>query len=388
MTQPEAAFPRVRRNQAWMWRAERLKYAELVLESKDSFYDWYIDTHTQLHQYHGGPAFLPWHRQFIFELEEDLRTLDSSATLPYWDWTLDRRMAGFLTPWTLNFMGGNGTDTGIFTVSDGWLCRNVNINETALRRQFGAVTDLPTGQQVDDCLGQTPYDRDPWDSEAEPSFRNYLEGGIGPSRIHNAVHNWVGGNMRDVLSSPNDPVFFLHHANIDRIWGIWQDQHPTQSYVPQTGGPAGHNGPDKLLPRGKPAINDVTDRRKMGYVYDTDYPTIPSGGSGMLPGDVLVPGTTLYSAIGGYQLDFQANGQLGLYNGNDRSTPIWAAPRVVNGPGRLVLEPSGTLDLYDKNKVKLFTSGTSNMWGNRLYVTYEGELALFNMLEQIIWSVP
>jgi tyrosinase len=33
-------------------------------------------------------------------------------------------------------------------------------------------------------------------------------------------------------SSPNDPVFFLHHCNVDRIWAAWQLAHPTATYVP------------------------------------------------------------------------------------------------------------------------------------------------------------
>src|SRR5688572_7929608 len=41
---------------------------------------------------HRGPVFLPWHRDYILELEKDLQRLDSSVTLPYWDWTKDADM--------------------------------------------------------------------------------------------------------------------------------------------------------------------------------------------------------------------------------------------------------------------------------------------------------
>lgn len=47
---------------------------------------------------------------------------------------------------------------------------------------------------------------------------------------HNSIHNWIGGvgatdpgpygNMTNFLS-PVDPIFFLHHANIDRLWDVW-----------------------------------------------------------------------------------------------------------------------------------------------------------------------
>ena len=43
--------------------------------------------------------------------------------------------------------------------------------------------------------------------------------------MHNGVHGWVGGDMT-AMTSPNDPIFFMHHAQIDRIWAIWQRTHP------------------------------------------------------------------------------------------------------------------------------------------------------------------
>ncbi len=54
------------------------------------------------------------------------------------------------------------------------------------------------------------------------------------SQMHNGVHGWVDGTMDRVPIAPNDPVFWLHHANIDRIWAIWQTRHPTsdEQYPP------------------------------------------------------------------------------------------------------------------------------------------------------------
>jgi tyrosinase len=45
----------------------------------------------------------------------------------------------------------------------------------------------------------------------EPSFE---------SAPHNLVHNIIGGVMSDMLS-PTDPIFWLHHANVDRLWVAW-----------------------------------------------------------------------------------------------------------------------------------------------------------------------
>ena len=54
------------------------------------------------------------------------------------------------------------------------------------------------------------------------------------------MHIWVGGDMGPG-TSPNDPVFFLHHCNVDRFWALWQHAHPGLGYLPAAGGPPGHN---------------------------------------------------------------------------------------------------------------------------------------------------
>ena len=47
-------------------------------------------------------------------------------------------------------------------------------------------------------------------------FWNKLE------NVHDAVHVWVGGAMSAVPTAAYDPVFWSHHAMIDRLWYIWQ----------------------------------------------------------------------------------------------------------------------------------------------------------------------
>ena len=47
-------------------------------------------------------------------------------------------------------------------------------------------------------------------------------------RTHNAGHRFIGGHMAGAFS-PNDPVFWLHHANVDRIWAQWQDYQVAQN---------------------------------------------------------------------------------------------------------------------------------------------------------------
>jgi tyrosinase len=39
--------------------------------------------------------------------------------------------------------------------------------------------------------------------------------------VHGAVHIWVGGTMSDPSTAAADPIFWMHHANLDRLWWQW-----------------------------------------------------------------------------------------------------------------------------------------------------------------------
>jgi hypothetical protein len=64
-----------------------------------------------------GPAFLPWHRYFLWEFEQALRDISGRAnlTIPYWDWANDATRLNVFTP---ALLGGNGTGPDS-TVVDG-----------------------------------------------------------------------------------------------------------------------------------------------------------------------------------------------------------------------------------------------------------------------------
>ena len=57
------------------------------------------------------------------------------------------------------------------------------------------------------------------------------------------AHNWTGGTMSD-LDSPGDPLFFLHHCNVDRLWAIWQINHPPPGTAQYTQDPSAADHPD------------------------------------------------------------------------------------------------------------------------------------------------
>lgn len=61
------------------------------------------------------------------------------------------------------------------------------------------------------------------------AFQSRMSGvGNAPPGPHTAGHLQIGMDMFDVFSSPNDPAFFFHHANVDRMWTIWQARDPVK----------------------------------------------------------------------------------------------------------------------------------------------------------------
>ena len=51
------------------------------------------------------------------------------------------------------------------------------------------------------------------------SFRPAFEAGA-----HSRPHLFIGGAM-NTFASPDDPLFWLHHAFVDKVWTMWQDCH-------------------------------------------------------------------------------------------------------------------------------------------------------------------
>ncbi|RLV08779.1 tyrosinase [Streptomyces griseocarneus] len=271
----------VRKNQASLTATEKRNFVNAVLELKRiGVYDGFVQTHNEFIMSdgdnsdrvgHRSPSFLPWHRRFLIQFETELQKIDKSVTLPYWDWTVDRSTNSGI--WSADFLGGTGRARdsqvmdGPFAVSTGkWPIKYNFDDRMFLQRELGATAALPTRAQVDAALAIPTYDVAPWNSTSADGFRNTLEGWRGQGRIHNNVHVWIGGQMSSGFS-PNDPAFWLHHANIDRLWAEWQKMHPSSGYLP-TGGTANVvDLNDTMRPWNNVTPADMLDHTKF-YTYD------------------------------------------------------------------------------------------------------------------------
>jgi tyrosinase len=146
---------------------------------------------------HFSDFFLSWHRMYLHYFERILRKASGMTTfaLPYWNYSLaaNRRLP-------LIFRQPNSEAANpLFTPA----------------RAINGGQKLPAAAtSVADVLGEPLFF-----SDAVPSFSAGLEG-----RPHGAVHNVVGGGsgwMSSFEMAGRDPIFWLHHANIDRLWESW-----------------------------------------------------------------------------------------------------------------------------------------------------------------------
>jgi tyrosinase len=216
---------------------------------------------------HGNWYFLPWHRAYLLMYERAVRQLTgfNDFALPYWDWTTDRQMpAAFVDP----TFGGNPNSL------------------------FEPQRDAsPTDSLPDSTVGQAVINQILLDAPFEvfgtsrPAGQNNLDqswincefcGTFGrlEQTPHNLVHVFVGGIMGQA-NSALDPLFMMHHGNIDRIWWMWNE-----------GG--GVNSPDPLWnnmtfqnnffnPDGtpySPKVSDLPIPEPLGYTYNPT-PTPP-----------------------------------------------------------------------------------------------------------------
>lgn len=195
--------------------------------------------------------FLFWHRAYIRYFELAMRDQVSNAELPYWDWTLGGAPAAF----TDQNVGGNPNP--LYKARISRPNANPPINRDTRRFPGQGVrppTSLPTSEEIAGLYNITDF----------LQFSNALE------RIHDRIHGWTGGistvggrpvgsDMGVIATAAYDPIFWVHHAMIDRVWYIWQLRNGVNNI------PAGLM--DVILAPFRYRVRDVLNINAMGYEY-------------------------------------------------------------------------------------------------------------------------
>ncbi|KAK7952803.1 Di-copper centre-containing protein [Apiospora aurea] len=146
---------------------------------------------------------------------DDFAELHGGIGSCYWDWTADWADLAASSIWSPETgFGGDGNRSGPVTVGEGRCVtdgpfselRPIKYNHTYgqdLRRSFRP-------ESIGKIMRMRTYS----------DFAHELE-----YRLHNSLHYLVSGDFR-ALTAANDPIFYVHHAQMDHLWWRWQQEDP------------------------------------------------------------------------------------------------------------------------------------------------------------------
>lgn len=248
----ESLMVRVRKDAETLTENERIRFirAFSMLNQKDryTFYKQFTDMHiantdNEIHFYEN---FLPWHRLYLLNLERDLQAIDPSVSLHYWRWDFpapnlfSENFAGRMTTTTTA-----ATSTPAFSLSNPWrnwkppgsaqLLRSAFNWNLALNGGWDVLINRNAPEDYAINMGRGIYLDLFWDQNRPRGSRpGYIF-----SAPHGGGHMSFRGQISDIPTAPQDPVFFMLHSNVDRLWAAWQnywdrfDPKADNSYSPQ-----------------------------------------------------------------------------------------------------------------------------------------------------------
>jgi len=202
---------------------------------------------------HNVGVFLPWHRLTVWNYETVLRNeCGYTGAQPYWDYTLDTPERGghfnsspLFDP--LTGFGGDGKappgkSTSKPACAFGSVCGNCVTDGPFAKYQIylGPGNSFKANprclvRQVNGLAAETgAASKNIGALLNKSSFEQFqtLDGGASGKGftpgVHSIGHLGVGGDMTNLWSSTNDPLFWLHHTELDRLWAIWQGDNATR----------------------------------------------------------------------------------------------------------------------------------------------------------------
>ncbi|KAI0663577.1 Di-copper centre-containing protein [Cubamyces menziesii] len=222
----------------------------------------HMDLNTKIHE---TGLFLPFHCLYVHAVEKVMKErCGYTGAFPYWDWTIDAQDVQnspiFSESNPMSGLGGWGDPTKDFEVQDGGF-RALHVAYPVphvLRRNFTLQPFLPfagvpvftnTTQYANESF--TPERVRALVEETPPGdfvgFQFAMEEPQGP---HASVHFMLGGDLAGQCPaaslpgcmpaqptfSANEPMFFLHHGMVDKIWRAWQTHHPSSNLWAFKGG--------------------------------------------------------------------------------------------------------------------------------------------------------
>lgn len=214
---------------------------------------------------HGTAFFAVWHRPYLLLIEKALQAVVPSVALAYWDWTDPRAQAeGVPKIYTDETYTDPATNQVVMNPLYSEPITFAGTESDHTSREPASPADLINmSAMVDIAMRSGDY----------VTFSRNLE------NPHNAIHGWVGGTMGVVPYAAYDPLFWAHHANVDRLFWQWQTLHAGLVPPPQI--------MNAVLAPFNATVNTIWNIKGLGYQYvASPVAQVGTGAQGLLAGDM------------------------------------------------------------------------------------------------------
>jgi hypothetical protein len=208
---------------------------------------------------HSSFYFLPWHRAYLYFFERILAwhlatesTMDANFRLPIWNWDITYSELKVPTSYTTPEISGQPNP--LYTLRG---------DSSPFEPNDTNPTDA-LGSAADDFFGSSPA-------------TGLVNPGAPFSTPHGAVHEDTGGVMMDPRTSAEDPIFFSHHANVDKLWAWWLSgsNHTAPDYLEWKSTVWTFTDWDGTCVSVK--ASDMIDEKRMRYYYAPSVEIIAKG---------------------------------------------------------------------------------------------------------------
>jgi tyrosinase len=203
--------------------------------------------------------FLPWHRCFVLFFEQIIAQLSGQPdfALPYWNYSTDVQTDRGVIPPQFTLPNDPVFGSLFDELRNPGVNQGTPIQNTAVGQEIaqGGVDPLSL-----DALTDTTYGT----NGADAGFNADLDNGL-----HGNVHVMIGGqqNMGAIPWAARDPIFWMHHCNIDRLWGSWNTAGGVNPTLSQTFTFVDGTGTKVVVD-----IKDFLDLSVLNYTYDRFEP--------------------------------------------------------------------------------------------------------------------
>ena len=301
---------RIRKNAMSLTEAERNRFISALAVFNDRGLGRFSDIRNMhvsaaLDEAHGAgdpdfqDGFLSWHRAYLLDLERELQAIDPSVTIPYW--RFDEPAPAIFTA---DFLGEPGGAGSVRFAATNPLQNWTTDGALGFRRtpRFTEATE-GAGNENGPVLTQDAT------LDLGTSFGAFT---VMEGNPHGRAHVSFRGPLTDPATAPRDPIFFLLHANVDRLWAVWQRRNSrfdtaneaTYTFRGRAGDPGatriGHNLLDTMWP----------------WNGETTAPRPSSAPGSGIPASVVVTAPPAAPTVGD-MIDYQGRITAGRWQGFD-----------------------------------------------------------------------